>query len=138
MKFIGAALLATLLALAAGCGSVPSGRDYQLATSGPGAVPEEFRPYVRTMLRQIDKEWRRGIAQLRLNPPPGSRVIIRFRLGSDGLVARIEDVDESAGKMATYACVNAITIAQPYRRWTKEMILALGHEQEFTVTFLYH
>lgn len=84
MKFIGAALFATLLALAAGCRSVPQGR----ITSSPNGLGE-FRPYVRTMFRRIDREWRRGMAQLRLDPPAGSRVVIRFRLGFPVRVRRV-------------------------------------------------
>ena len=80
----------------------------------------------------------RQIAGLEKYPPPGSRVLIRFHVNSAGLVARIDDVEENAGKPATYACLNAITGPQPYPRWSSGMIAALGDEQEVTLAFYFH
>lgn len=81
--------------------------------------------------------WLRNLKQLGVQPPHDSTVTISFTLDSGGLVRRIDEVEENAGKQATYACLGAIEGSQPYKPWSEEMIGALGEEQTLTFTFQY-
>ena len=127
-----------LAMLASGCAILPGGRKATMPETEWMSAPEAFQPYLRRLIRRVDIEWNREIAGLEKYPPPGSRVSIRFHINSAGLITRIDNVDENAGKAATYACLNAVTTSQPYPRWKKEMIAAIGSEQEITLSFYFH
>jgi len=104
---------------------------------GVDAQFSEFGDYLQELIEIVQNQWNLVLDQTATRPPNGSKVIIRFTLSSEGQVTRIEEVEETAGKPGTYACLNAIQARQPYRPWTKEMVAILGTEQVITFGFYY-
>jgi len=104
---------------------------------GVDAKFSEFGDYLQELIEIVQSQWNLVLTQTATYPVTGSKVIIRFTLNSDGVVSRIEEVEETAGKQGTYACLSAIQDRQPYRPWTKEMVAILGNEQEITFHFYY-
>lgn len=139
MKLIArAAVLIAFATVAGGCTTLPGGRKAATAETDLLSVPEVARPYLEQLIRRVDRQWNREIARMKTYPPIGSKVVIRFHMNSAGLITRIDDVDENAGKAGTYLCLDAITSPQPYPKWTEEMIESIGEEQEITFTFYYY
>jgi hypothetical protein len=99
---------------------------------------QRFSEYLEEVVRSVDTTWNKILAAFSVSPRTGSKVSIRFILNSDGIVTRIVEVEETAGKQGTYACLSAIQDPQPYRPWSQEMIDALGNEQTLTFHFYYH
>ncbi|HUG10672.1 MAG TPA: hypothetical protein VMM36_06645, partial [Opitutaceae bacterium] len=97
----------------------------------------EFGDYLQELIEIVDAQWDRVLSMTPTRPVSGSKVIIRFTLNSEGIVTRIEEVEETAGKQGTYACLSAIQARQHYRPWTKEMVAILGNEQVLTFKFHY-
>ena len=104
---------------------------------GVDAKFSEFGDYLQELIEIVQAQWNAVLARTATYPVTGSKVVIRFTLSSDGVVTRIEEVEETAGKQGTYACLSAIQDRQPYRPWTKEMIAILGNEQTITFAFFY-
>jgi hypothetical protein len=104
---------------------------------GVDAKFSEFGDYLQELIEIVQSQWNRVLTQTATYPVTGSKVIIRFTLNSNGEVSRIEEVEETAGKQGTYACLSAIQDRQPYRPWTKEMVAILGNEQQITFQFYY-
>ena len=125
------------LLCATGCALIPGYREFGVVTCEAGPMSGEFRPYFAKLTRSVESHWVREAAGIDEMPPPGSKVVIKVRLTADGLVGRIDEVDPVESKQATYACLDAVTLAQPYRRWSKDMVSTFGGEHEVTFEFVY-
>lgn len=110
----------------------------QAGRIGVDARFSEFGDYLQELIEIVQAQWNQVLSQTATYPPSGSRVVVRFTLNSEGVIARIDEVDEGdAGKQGVYACLNAIQARQPYRPWTKEMVAILGNEQTISFAFYY-
>lgn len=109
----------------------------QAGQIGVSANFSEFGDYLQELIEIVQAQWNLVLSKTATYPPAGSHVVIRFTLNSQGQVSRIEEVEETAGKQGTYACLSAIQDRQPYRPWTKEMVAILGDEQVITFGFYY-
>lgn len=106
---------------------------------GVDARFSEFGDYLQEFIDTVDAQWQKIVGDMTTWPPSRSIVRIHFKLNSQGEIAEILDVvgEDTAGRAATYACLDAIRARAPYRPWTKEMVAVLGTEQEITFSFLY-
>jgi hypothetical protein len=109
----------------------------QAGQIGVNAEFSEFGDYLQELIEIVEAQWNLVLSKTPSRPVTGSKVSIRFTLNSEGIVSRIEEVEETAGKQGTYACLSAIQDRQPYRPWTKEMVAILGTEQVLTFNFYY-
>lgn len=109
----------------------------QAGQIGVDAKFSEFGDYLQELVEIVQAQWNRVLAQTATYPVTGSKVVVRFTLNSQGVISRIEEVEETAGKQGTYACLSAIQDPQPYRPWTKEMVAILGEDEEITFYFYY-
>jgi len=96
----------------------------------------EYGEYMQELIEIIQAQWYSILERSAIAPKSGSRVIVTFKLTADGETS-VVNVDETAGKPGTYACLNAISERQPYRKWTDQMIAVLGREQTITFSFYY-
>lgn len=87
----------------------------------------------------VDAQFQKLAEDMTTKPPSRSLVAIRFMVNQRGEV-RILDIDgeATAGRVATYTCLDAIRARAPYRPWTQEMINLFGDEEEVTFTFLFY
>jgi hypothetical protein len=104
---------------------------------GQDARWSEYGEYLNEMLEIIQVQWYKILRDSRVSPPRGSHVVITFKINSKGEtdIVKVEDAD--SGKQGVFSCQNAITIPQPYRKWTEQMIAVLGDEQQLTLSFYY-
>lgn len=66
-----------------------------------------------------------------------ARVVVRFRIKSDGTIEDVTVVHSTAGEIATLICQAALTKRSPFRPWTEEMVQVFGRERVMEVAFYY-
>lgn len=96
----------------------------------------EYGEYMQEFVEIVQASWYSILDESRIAPRPGTHVFVTFTLNSDGEVS-IVNTEETAGKQGVYACTNALTVRQPYRKWTDQMIAVLGKQQTITFSFYY-
>lgn len=123
---------------AAGCRS-PLPNPPMILSDDVAFEPEwaPFRPYLKSVIATVQTRWERILVEARVYPKSGTKIAVRFRLGSDGFIASIEEVQGDAGSHAEKACVAAISTQKGYGVWSEEMVAALGKSDEMTFTFHY-
>ena len=97
----------------------------------------EYGEYMNELIEIIDAEWHKIVEESAVAPKAGTHVVVTFRLNSDGEVL-IQSVEETAGTLGVSQCRSAITVRQPYRKWTEQMIAVLGKEQSITFGFYWY
>lgn len=97
----------------------------------------EFGQYMREFIDIVDSEFQTITSEYRGHIQPGTRVVITFTLNSDGEV-RVQQVEETAGRVAVSQCQAALTNRMPYRKWPAEMMAVLGDRQTITFSFYYY
>jgi hypothetical protein len=105
---------------------------------GVDAKFSEFGDYLQELIDTVDAQWQKLVGEMTTYPPSKSVVTVTFKLNAEGEV-QILDVqgEDSAGRVGTYTCMDAIRARAPYRPWTKEMVAVLGTEQEIRFSFHY-
>lgn len=66
-----------------------------------------------------------------------ARVVVSFRIESDGSIHDVRVLHSTASQIATLICQTALTKRSPFRPWTKEMMQVFGKERELEVSFHY-
>lgn len=66
-----------------------------------------------------------------------TRVVVSFRITSDGTIHDVEIQHTTASEIATLICETALTKRSPFRPWTKEMVKVFGEERVLEVVFHY-
>lgn len=96
----------------------------------------EYGEYMQEFIEIVQAAWYSILDESRISPKSGTHVFVTFTLNSDGEVS-IVTTEETAGKQGVYACTSALTLRQPYRKWTEQMINVLGKQQSMTFSFYY-
>lgn len=96
-----------------------------------------YGQYLQKLIDTVQIQWERILYESRLYPVNGTNVKVVFVLNSKGEIARIVNVEGTAGQQAEKACASAITSRAPYGPWTDDMMAVLGEEQELTFNFYY-
>mgnify|MGYP001309537599 FL=1 len=96
-----------------------------------------YGQYLQKLIDTVQIQWERILHESRLYPVNGTSVKVVFVLNSKGEIARIVNVEGTAGQQAEKACASAITSRAPYGPWTDDMLAVLGEEQELTFNFFY-
>lgn len=86
----------------------------------------------------VDAQFQKSAGEMSTRPPSRSTVVIYFMVNAQGGV-RILNVEgeATAGRVATYTCLDAVSARAPYRPWTQEMINLFGTEEEVTFSFTF-
>jgi hypothetical protein len=116
-------------------------RDF--GTENIGAVAYDakwsaYGEYMQKFVESVDIQWQRIIQQSNIYPVAGTKVVVKFRMDSEGDIPEIISVESSGGRVAKDACVSAIVARAPYGAWPEDMISVLGKSQEITFTFNYN
>ncbi len=96
----------------------------------------QYGQYLQQLAETVEIEWNRIHQASRVFPPPGTQIVIRFRLLSDGTIGEFISVEGDSGQ-AQQTCKSAIGNRAPYGKWTDDMIAVLGHSQELVYSFHY-
>ena len=117
-------------------------RNNPIGTSNIGPIAynakwSEYGAYLQRLIETVQVQWERLIAASNTYPPPGTVVIVTFRMNDEGKIVEIAADDGPGPQQPKRICVTAITDRSPYGKWSDEMIAVLGHAQELTFTFHY-
>jgi hypothetical protein len=95
----------------------------------------EYGAYLQELVEIVQAQWYKILGESRVSPPRGSHVTVTFKINSKGETNIVKVEDFGAGKQGVFSCTNAITLPQPYRKWSDQMISVLGDSQELTYSF---
>jgi hypothetical protein len=108
--------------------------DSYLAATGA----EAFRRYDRELEQSITDHWHQLLESNTKNPHPNGKVVVQFKLYSDGEILDQQIlVDTTGNSMAALICINAIKASAPFGEWTPEMIQSQGNTSR-SMTFTFH
>lgn len=117
-------------------------RENDFGTQNVGAVAfdarwSDYGEYLQRLIESVQGQWERIIRNSAVYPDAGARVTVRFILNAKGEVEELVEVSGTGGRVASYACVSAITERAPYGPWTEDMVAVFGESQELTFRFFY-
>ncbi|ACB77029.1 hypothetical protein [Opitutus terrae] len=117
-------------------------QENKFGTQNIGAIAYDakwsnYGQYLQKMIETVQIQWERILIESRVYPVSGTHVRVVFVMNDQGAIARIANVEGTAGNQAEKACTSAITARAPYGEWTDDMKAVLGAEQELTFTFYY-
>lgn len=111
------------------------------STQGTVAVDSrfsEFGAYQQRMIEAISRQWNLLGSQYDLNTAINTMVVIEYTLNIKGELTSISVLFSNSTNTGRGLCEQSILTTAPYGEWTKEMISALGDQnQEVRITFHY-
>jgi outer membrane biosynthesis protein TonB len=110
-------------------------RVHLVASLDVKATP--FGAYDAAIIAAIQKRWYDLLDQSTF-PPRTGRVVIEFRLYSDGRITDLKVTEEDVGDILTVYCRRAISDPAPYGPWPSDMRRMIGKEyRDVKFTFYY-
>ena len=97
----------------------------------------EYGDYMQELIEIVQASWESLLRERQAYPKSGTSVIVTFTLNSAGDVS-IVSVEDTTGAAGAYVSTSAITLRQPYRKWTDQMIAVLGEKQTLTFRFYFY
>ncbi len=98
-----------------------------------------FGNYDQNMILAIQRRWYDFLEQGRFAFNKAGKVVVKFKLGSDGGVRDIVVSESDVGDILSFYCSSAIIEPSPYRKWPEDMRRIVGSEtRELTFTFFYN
>jgi hypothetical protein len=111
----------------------------QLGTSlplSPHNTP--FAAYDTTVTEAISKRWYDLLDSGQFNSHRNGKVVVQFRLHSNGAVSDIKILDNNVGALLGYVCKKSIQDPAPFEKWPPDMQRMLNKDyRELTFTFYY-
>ena len=96
-----------------------------------------FGAYDAAIIAAIQKRWYDLLDESNF-PPRTGKVVIEFRLYSDGRVTDLKVSEEDVGDILTVFCRRAISDPAPYAPWPSDMRRMVGKEyRDVKFTFYY-
>jgi hypothetical protein len=109
---------------------------------GPVQVDAEglpFGAYDEAMVGAVQNRWFALLEEQRYVGGVSGRVVVRFRLHSDGTVRSCEAAETNVDPLFTELCVRAVSDPSPYEKWPTDMLRMIGSNvREMRFTFLYN
>jgi len=96
-----------------------------------------FQDYDRVFIERIREKWLVLLGNERLDNQLPGKVIVRFKLNSDGTASDIKITENNVGDVVGSTCVDAIQKSAPFLKWPPTMIKKLGTSRECRFTFYY-
>lgn len=97
-----------------------------------------FGEYDRLFIAAVEQTWHQLLDDHRGNQRSG-RVVIDFKLNSDGRITEMRMADNDAGEIYGMICQRAILDPAPYQKWPPDMLRTIGsNTREIRFTFYYN
>jgi len=93
--------------------------------------------YDAKFIAAVQNCWYERLDEQRYTLDKSGKVVIRFKLWSDGRVTDVETVESNVGEIYTLACHLAITQPAPFERWPAEL-RRLFRDNFRDVVFTFH
>lgn len=100
------------------------------------ATFSQFGEYERQFYAAVQAGWYQEIDFFQ-PIDTSTRVVVRFRIQSDGTIDEVTILHSTASEIATLICQMALTKRSPFRPWTEEMVQVFGDERVMEVAFSY-
>lgn len=98
----------------------------------------EFGAYQQRMIEAISRQWNLLGSQYDLNTAVNTIVVIEYSIDKTGALASISVLYSNSTNTGRGLCEQSILTTAPYGEWTREMISALGEQnQDVRITFHY-
>jgi hypothetical protein len=98
-----------------------------------------FGAYDSAIVAAIQKRWDDLLEENRFSGDAKGRVVLEFRLHSDGRISNMTEVESSVKAVFSILCSKAVTDPAPYAKWTPEMLrFFTGDYRDVRFTFLYN
>ena len=115
-------------------GGAPRKGPVQLDVKG---VP--FGAYDEMLIAAVQNRWFALLEEQRFAGGSIGRVVVTFKLHSDGSVRIVEPTETSVDPLMTGLCVRAIRDPAPYEKWPSDMLRMIGAPfREMKFTFYYN
>jgi hypothetical protein len=101
------------------------------------ATFSEFGEYQQQFYAAVQAGWYQEIEFFQ-PIDTSSRVVVSFRITSDGAIHDVSILYSNASEIASLICETALTKRSPFRPWTQEMVKVFGNERVLKVVFHYH
>jgi hypothetical protein len=101
------------------------------------AVP--FGDYDASIIEAVQQRWYDLLDKRRYADDRAGKVILRFKLETDGSVIEMQTLENTVGDFLGYLCQESIEEAAPFAKWPPDMIRVIGaNYREVTFTFYYY
>jgi len=108
-------------------------------TSSLDAKATPFGEYDAAIIDAVSQRWYELLESRRFAQDRTGKVMLRFRLKSDGSVIEMQTVENTVGELLGYLCQESIEEAAPFAKWPPDMVRMIGSNyREVTFTFYYY
>lgn len=98
-----------------------------------------FGDYDRAIIEAVQQRWYDLLDSRRFALDRTGRVVLHFKLKSDGTVEELSFVSNDAGATLGYVCEESIMEAAPFAKWPPDMLRMIGENfRDITFTFDYY
>ncbi|MBL9138270.1 MAG: hypothetical protein JNK85_20545 [Verrucomicrobiales bacterium] len=98
-----------------------------------------FGAYDEALIMAVQNRWFTLLDERRFAGGVTGKVVVKFKLHSDGSVRIVEPTESSVDALMTSLCVRAVRDPSPYEKWPSEMLRLIGsNSREVKFTFFYN
>jgi outer membrane biosynthesis protein TonB len=98
-----------------------------------------FGDYDRAIIEAVSQRWYDLLDSRRFAQDRTGKVILRFKLKTDGTIIEMQTLENTVGELLGYLCQEAIEEAAPFAKWPPDMVRMIGaNYREISFTFYYY
>jgi hypothetical protein len=97
-----------------------------------------FGDYDERFIETVSQNWWNLLDSQKFSLDRTGKVVLLFRLNSDGTISQMRIAENSVGDLLGYVCEKAVLDGAPYERWSEDMRLKLGDYSDVQFTFDYY
>jgi hypothetical protein len=97
-----------------------------------------FGDYDERFIETVSHNWWNLLDSQQFAMDRTGKVVLIFRLNSDGSITQMRFAENTVGDLLGYVCEKAVLDGAPYERWTEDMRLKLGEYSDVEFTFDYY
>lgn len=98
-----------------------------------------FGAYDEALILAVQNRWFTLLDERRFAGGVTGKVVVKFKLHSDGSVRIVEPTESTVDALMTSLCVRAVRDPSPYEKWPSEMLRLIGsNSREVKFTFYYN
>jgi hypothetical protein len=104
----------------------------QVVIAAPKPKSKRFRQYDQTLFTTIKRHWAEllnGLNGMEYPIHAKGKVVLIFCVHQDGRVTDLEDVESTAGSVASLICLKAVSDFSPFKPWPSGMKEKLGSDK---------
>ncbi len=97
-----------------------------------------FGDYDERFIETVSQNWWNLLDSQKFSLDRTGKVVLLFRLNSDGTISQMRIAENTVGDLLGYVCEKAVLDGAPYEPWTEDMRLRLGDYTDVQFTFDYY